>query len=162
MALKGTLQIDGSSDKFSLVECEYRLSQGVDTNGTPDEGVCGGVIIVTIVTPSKGKIFYEWMLYDNRKKDGIITLVTNVNDKNKTSYRFVHFQEGYCVNLYEYFNSHNSVMMTTRIVISARKIFFTDGSGAGIGLDNQSKELIDASRGLSTPLGDNKMRAYIL
>ena len=161
MALKGNLQIDGSTAKFTIVECEYRLSQGVDTDGKPETGVCGGVIIVTIVTPAQGVIFHDWFLCDSRKKDGIVSLVTNVNDKNKTSYRFIHFKEAYCVNLYEYFNSHNSTMMTTRVTISARSIFFTDGTGTGIGMDNNSKELIDASQGLTTPLGDGKERVYI-
>jgi hypothetical protein len=161
MALKGKLQIDGSSAKFTLEECEYRLSQGVDTNGKPNTGVCGGVIIATIVTPAEGIHFFDWLICDGRKKDGIISLVTNVNDKNKTSYRFIHFKEAYCVNLYEYFNSHNSTMMTTRVTISARSIFFTDGTGTGIGMDNNSKALIDASQGLTTPLGDGKERIYI-
>ena len=162
MALKGKLQIDGSSAKFTLVECEYRLSQGVDTDGKPCTGVCGGVIIATIVTPAEGIHFFDWILCDARKKDGIVSLVTNVNDRNKTSYRFIHFKEAHCVNLYEYFNSHNSTMMTTRVTISARSIFFTDGTGTGIGMDNGSKELIDASQGLTTPLGEGKVRAYLL
>ena len=160
MALKGKLQIDGSTAKFTLVECEYRLSQGVGTNGKPETGVCGGVIIATIVTPAKGIHFFEWLLCDGRKKDGIISLVTNVN-KSVPSYRFIHFKEAHCVNLYEYFNSHNSTMMTSRVTISARSIFFTDGTGTGIGMDNGSKELIDASQGITNPLGDGKERAYI-
>ena len=162
MALKGKLQIDGSSTKFTIVECEYRLSQGVDTDGKPETGVCGGVIIVTIVTPAQGVIFHDWFLCDSRKKDGIVSLVTNVNDKNKTSYRYIHFKEAYCVNLYEYFNNHNSTMMTTRVTISARSIFFTDGSGTGIGMDNDSKKLIDASEGLTDPLGDGRTRLYLV
>jgi hypothetical protein len=161
MALKGKLQIDGSTAKFTIVECEYRLSQGVDTDYKPETGVCGGVIIATIVTPAQGVIFFEWLL-NARRKDGIVSLVTNVNDKNKTSYRYIHFKEATCVNVYEYFNSHNSTMMTTRVTISARSIFFTDGSGTGIGMDNSSKELIDASQGLTDPLGDGRTRLYTL
>lgn len=160
MALKGKLQIDGSSAKFNIVECEYRLSQGVDTDGKPSTGVCGGVIIVTIVTPAEGIHFFDWMLCDGRQKDGIVTLVTNVN--SKTSYRYIHFKEASCVNLYEYFNGHNSTMMTTRVTISARSIFFTDGTGSGIGMDNSSKELIGAAQGLTTPLGEGKSRPYLL
>ena len=162
MALKGKLQIYGSTAEFTIVECEYRLSQGVDTDGKPNTGVCGGVIIATIVTPAQGVIFHDWFLCDSRKKDGIVSLVTNVNDKNKTSYRYINFKEAYCVNLYEYFNSHNSTMMTTRVTISARSIFFTDGSGTGIGMDNDSKKLIDASEGLTDPLGDGRTRLYLV
>lgn len=145
MAIKGTLKIDGCSETFTLQECEYRLSQTVSVDGIPTSGVCGGLIIATIVTPTKGFVLYEWMLNDFMKKDGTISFVININDKSKKGTRTIRFEEAFCTNLFEYYNGLDKTMMTTRIAINARKIMFGDNTGQGIGLDNQTKKVIEGS-----------------
>ncbi len=145
MALKGKLQLDGSNEKYTLVECEYRLARWYGQDGRPYDGPFGGKIVATIVTPAKGHILYEWMLDDFMKKDGTIALVTSVNDTNKTSYRYVRFEDAFCTNLFEYFNGTNNVMMTTRIEITARKITFSDTAGAALGYDWSKHSPISSS-----------------
>ena len=143
MALKGTLSIDGNTERYTLVECEYRLTQAVSVDGIPEDGVHAGTIVATIVTPTKGYVLYEWMLNDFMKKDGNLCFVTNVNNINKSGTRNIRFEDAFCIDLYEYFNNHNSVMMTTRLVIQARKIMFGDSSNTGIGLDNATKKVVE-------------------
>lgn len=142
MALKGTLKIE--NEVFTLIECEYHLSKKVSVDGLPEDGTHVGTIFVTIATPSNGVTLHEWVLNDYLKKDGILSFVTNVNTK-KPAVRTIVFQDAYCTDLFEYFNGQNSVMMATRIAISARKVLFGDGSGMGIGLDNDKKTVIEGA-----------------
>jgi hypothetical protein len=138
MAIKGTLQLKGSDTKYSVVECDYLVSRWFNTyDGKPYDGPFGGTINVTIATPAKGHGLYEWMLNDDMKKDGTITLVTNLNDSKKTAYRYLIFENAYCTNLFEYFNQKNTNMMTTRIVITALRFYFSDGNGNSIGYSNE-------------------------
>ena len=143
MAIKGTLTIDGTSQTFTLQECEYRLTQKVNVDGVPSAGVCGGLIIATIITPTKGFALYEWMVNDFMKKDGTISFVTNVNSKTLPATRSIRFEEAFCTDLFEYFNGNDKSMMTTRLSIQARKILLCDTSGQGIGIDNITKKVIE-------------------
>lgn len=143
MALKGTFQIDDNNDIYTLVECEYRLSQSVSADGLPQAGVTGGLIIATIVTPTKGYALYEWMVNDFMKKDGKLSFITNVNGRTLPATRCIRFEEAFCTDLYEYFNGQDSSMMTTRLSIQARKILFADHTGQGIGIDNYTKKVAE-------------------
>ena len=148
MAIKGTLKFKDSDTKYSVVECDYLLSRWFSTyDGKPYDGPFGGTINVTIVTPAKGHGLYEWMLNEDMKKDGTITLVTNLNDSKKTAYRFLKFESAYCTNLFEYFNEKNTNMMTTRIVITALRIIFADGNEHSIGYDRESHSRIITTGG---------------
>lgn len=134
MAIKGTLKLKDQPEEYSVVECDYLLSRWFSTyDGKPYDGPFGGTINVTIVTPAKGHSLYEWMLHADMKKDGTITLITNVNNSKKTAYRFIKFEDAYCTNLFEYFNDKNTNMMTTRIVIHATRTFFGDGNNISLG-----------------------------
>jgi hypothetical protein len=153
MALKGQLKIEGINDSYTVVECEYYFNQSVNrNNGLPESGMDAGQIIVTIVTPSKGKPLYEWMLDEFNYLNGVIKLVTNVNS-HRPANRYVWFLNGKCVNLYEYFNSHNSVMMTTRLTIQPAKMGFMDGDkldGASVGYDFRHKRRSDEAPDATT------------
>ena len=146
MAIKGKLELDDSNEKYTVVECDYLLSRWFNPiDGKPFDGPFGGTINVTIATPAKGHGLYEWMLDEDMKKDGTIALVTNVNDTNKTAYRYIKFEDAYCTNLFEYFNGKNTNMMTTRIVITAQKIIFSDAYGSSLGYDRATHSPIHTS-----------------
>ena len=82
------------------------------------------------------------MLKEDMTIDGTITLVTNVNDTKKTAYRYIKFEDAYCTNLFEYFNDKNNNMMTTRIVINAQRMIFSDGNGNSLGYDKKDHKPI--------------------
>lgn len=138
MALKAVMAIEGVDTQFSVVECEYSMNQKVNpNNGLPEYGLNASQIVVTIVTPAKGRPLYEWMMDEFHFLNGIIRLVTNVNSHHP-AYRHVWFENAKCVGLYEYFNNHNSVMMTTRLTIQPAKMGFCDGAhleSSNIGYD---------------------------
>ena len=142
MALKGKMKIEGMTDMFTVVECEYYFNQKVNpNNGLVESGLEAGQIIVTIVTPAKGKPLYEWMLDEFHYLNGVILLVTNVNS-HRPANRHIWFENAKCIHLYEYFNSHNSVMMTTRLTIQPAKMGFIDGNkfdSASVGYDFRHK-----------------------
>lgn len=168
MALKGEMLLEGVNDRFTVVECEYYLHQNVNpNNGLPQSGIEAGQIIVTIASPTKGLPLYEWMIDEFHYLNGAIDLVTNVNS-HRPAHRMVWFENAKCVNLYEYFNSHNSVMMTTRLTIQPAKMGFVDGfdlsnnNGNLIGYDFRHKrraqehEIVDKYWGKD--VHTNKMR----
>lgn len=128
MALKAAMAIEGVDGLFSVVECEYSMNQKVNlSNGLPAYGLTASQIVVTIVTPAKGRPLYEWMMDEFHFLNGVIRLVTNVNS-HQPAYRHVWFENAKLVDIYEYFNNHNSVMMTTRLTIQPAKMGFVDGS----------------------------------
>ena len=113
---------------MTVVECEYYMSQKVNpSNGLPQYGLDASQIVVTVVSPTKGRPLYEWMMDEFHYLNGCIRLITNVNSNQNPSIRHVWFENGKCVGLYEYFNSHNSVMMTTKLIIQPAKMGFVDG-----------------------------------
>lgn len=148
MAIKGTLEFKNRTEKYSVVECDYLLSRWFSTyDGKPYDGPFGGTINVTIVTPAKGHGLYEWMLKEDMKIDGTITLVTNVNDTKKTACRSIKFEDAYCTNLFEYFNQKNTNMMTTRIVINAQKMIFSDSYDNSLGYNRADHQPIHTMGG---------------
>lgn len=162
MALKGKLKIEGVKDVYTVVECEYYLHQNVNSaNGLPQSGIEAGQIIVTIATPSKGLPLYEWMLDEFHFLNGMIDLITNVNSHNP-AHRTIWFENAKCVNLYEYFNSHNSVMMTTQLTIQPAKMGFVDGQelknndGNLIGYDFRNKRKTVETEIVDTYWGEEK------
>ena len=128
MAVKGRMAIEGVEKNYTVVECEYNIHQNVNpSNGLPESGIEASQITVTIITPAKGLPLYEWMLDEFHFLNGMIDLVTNVNSNHNPAHRAIWFENAKCVNLYEYFNSQNSVMMTTRLTIQPAKMGFVDG-----------------------------------
>lgn len=149
MAIKGQLWLDGAKDTYTVVECEYKLKQEVnENNGLPISGVTASAITLTIVTPDTGNVFYEWMINEFAFKNGCIALITNVNSGG-SSKRLIYFENAKCVALVDYFNNHNSSMMTTTLKIQPGRIIFQENaqrSGAGaascIGYDFRKKRKV--------------------
>ena len=141
MALKATLHLTDANVTYSIVECEYEITQPVNADGQPNGGVKAGRIIVTIVSPEKAQVLHEWMLNDNKQHDGFIEMDVNYNRFGPNSSRCIEFRNTYCVGLYEYFNNQTSNMATMRLTLYAEYIAFLVGRTAfAVGYDNLSKE----------------------
>lgn len=144
MALKGLMALEGVDENYTVVECEYKLGQNVNpNNGLPLYGLKASKLVVTIVTPPKGRPLYKWMMDEFNFLNGIIRLVTNVNSHHP-SIRHVWFENGKCVGLYEYFNNQNTQMMTTRLTIQPAKMGFVDGydlDTTNIGYDFRKRKM---------------------
>lgn len=123
MALAGKLKIE--SKEYDILECEYEFTQAVDHTGRPTDRTRGGLINIVIVAPDDDNlVFHEWMRDKDTTKDGSINLTVNNNnvDKPKT----IEFKDAYCVRLYEYFNSNNSVQMYMKLSMMAGTVKFGD------------------------------------
>jgi hypothetical protein len=124
MALTGTLVIENK--EYIILECEYEFTQAVDHTGRPTDRTRGGLINVVIAAPGNDNlVLHEWMRDKDAVKDGTINLTINSDnvDKPKT----IQFKDAYCVRLYEYFNSNNSVQMYLKLSIMAGTVIFGDG-----------------------------------
>lgn len=124
MALTGTLTIE--SKQYNILECEYEFTQAVDHTGRPTDRTRGGLINIVIAAPGNDNlVLHEWMCDKDAVKDGTINLTINSDnvDKPKT----IQFKDAYCVRLYEYFNSNNSVQMYLKLSIMAGTVIFGDG-----------------------------------
>lgn len=130
MAYKGFLKIaataaamgvggDGEGHrKFTLVECQYQFHREVNENGTPKDGVTGGRIIATIVTPQKNLFIYRW-LFEEKLENGMVEINNSQNEPH-----YIMFERARCVDIYEYFNGQSKNMMTTRLTIQCPEIGF--------------------------------------
>ena len=123
MALTGTLVIENK--EYIILECEYEFTQAVDHTGRPTDRTRGGLINIVIAAPGNDNlILHEWMRDKDAVKDGTINLTVNSDnvDKPKT----IAFKDAYCVRLYEYFNSNNSLQMYLKLSIMPGTVIFAD------------------------------------
>ena len=105
------------------MECEYEFSQTIDITGRPSDRPRGGVIHLVIVSPDDTDLtFHEWMREKDEVKDG--TIILNVNSQGSFAKKTINFTDAYCIRLYEYFNSNNSLPMYTKVSIMASSITF--------------------------------------
>jgi len=123
MAHKGVLRIDNHDKEYIVIECSYTLTQRMSYNNIPAEKPRAGEIQITTVAPSDiDMFFHRWMQDPVGLQEGEIVLqvVDNVSVVDRT----IKFKDAYCINIYEYFNMHNSDQMHIRITISASEIAF--------------------------------------
>mgnify|MGYP000162749607 FL=1 len=113
---------------YDLVECEYEFFQTLDESGKPASRPQGGIIkFVMSAQGDDDMLFYEWMFNRAAKHRGTIEFCLST-DKNKEKYLHLFFDEAYLVNFYQYFHNANSMLMRSKVTLSAKKIVF--GSGA--------------------------------
>lgn len=108
---------------FTLVECDYEFHREVNENGLPKDGVTGGRIYATIVTPANNLFIYKW-LYEGGCENGWVEFQ---NADQPTHY--IMFERARCVNIYEYFNNQSKNMMTTQLTIHCPEIGFYGANG---------------------------------
>ena len=123
MEIRANLFIRGRNKSFQLVECEYRFSIPTDADGTVCDGVFGGQIIATMVTPPDFMDMYAWLFNQNTLLNGCVDFITNMNSNHPATHR-VMFGYARAVDIYEYFNNQSKTMMTTRLTLQCREIGF--------------------------------------
>lgn len=124
-------------EKYELVECEYEFYQSLDESGKPSSRPQSGLI--KFVMPAQDDYdltFYNWMFNRADKYDGSIEMLLSTDD-NKKKYMHLVFEDAYMVNMYQYFNNNNSLLVRTKVTLSARK--FTFGGSAIFENDWKSK-----------------------
>ena len=67
----------------------------------------------------------------------IASVDNNITDDNKKKYLHLYFEDAYMVNMYQYFNNSNSLLVRTKVTLSARK--FTFGGSANFENDWKTK-----------------------
>ena len=144
MAFKATLIMDQqkcsaaeveayNGKKYELVECEYEFYQSLDESSKPASRPQSGLI--KFVMPAQGDddlFFYNWMFKRAEMHNGTIEMLLSTDD-NKKKYLHLSFEDAYLVNMYQYFNNNNSLLVRTKITLSARK--FTFGGSANFDND---------------------------
>lgn len=119
MAYNASLEIFGKT--YGVLECEYEFVQAVDITGRPSDRPRGGLISLVIQSPAGSDLsFYEWMRDKDTTEDGKIFF--KINDKAQFADKVLEFRNAYCVRLYEYFNSNNSMPMYMKLGIQAELI----------------------------------------
>lgn len=112
------------SNKYDLVECEYEFFQSIDESGKPSSRTQSGLI--KFVMPAQGDddpFFYNWMFSRAEKHSGTIEMLLST-DEGKQKYLHLYFEDAYMVNMYQYFNNNNSLLVRTKVTLSAKKITF--------------------------------------
>ena len=146
MAVKGELKIQNHNQKYKVLECEFELARGLSKEDVFAGGLFGGIVKLTIVTPSKGVFFPNWMFKHERHSGGI-ELKINTSE-SKTNSHTIEFKHAELTNYYEYYNYNNKNMATTRITMNCymMAIFdnnYTEGSGYNFGTKRFLHEVED-------------------
>lgn len=114
--------------KYELVECEYEFYQSLDESGKPSSRPQSGLI--KFVMPAQGDddlFFYNWMFKRAETHNGTIEMLLSTDD-NQKKYLHLYFEDAFMVNMYQYFNNSNSLLVRTKVTLSARR--FTFGGAA--------------------------------
>ncbi len=139
MAIRANLYVKGQNKEFKLVECEYRFSIPTDPDGTVNDGVYGGKIIATMVTPPDFMLMYAWLFNQNTLLNGGVDFITNMNS-NHSALHGIMFEDARVVEIYEYFNNQSKNMMTTRLTLQCRKVAFYSEKDTEPGFDFRRQE----------------------
>ena len=110
--------------KYELVECEYEFYQSLDESGKPASRPQSGLIkFVMPAQDDNDLFFYNWMFNRAETHNGTIEMLLSTDD-NKKNYLHLYFEDAYMVNMYQYFNNNNSLLVRTKVTLSARKFTF--------------------------------------
>lgn len=123
MAIRANLFIRGCNKEFQLVECKYQFSIPTDADGTVNDGVFGGQIVATMVTPPDFPEMYSWLFNQNTLLNGYVDFITNMNSNHPALHRIM-FGDARVVDIFEYFNNQSKTMMTTRLTLQCREVAF--------------------------------------
>jgi hypothetical protein len=120
--------------KYELVECEYEFYQSLDESGKPSSRPQSGLIKFVMPAQDDNDLtFYNWMFNRADKRNGTIEMLLSTDDSKK-KYLHLYFEDAYMVNMYQYFNNNNSLLVRTKVTLSARK--FTFGNTAPMDFEN--------------------------
>lgn len=123
--LSTAAEVEAQQDgKYELVECEYEFYQSLDESGKPASRPQSGLI--KFVMPAQDDddlFFYNWMFNRAETHDGTIEMLLSTDD-NKKHYLHLFFEDAYMINMYQYFHNNNSLLVRTKVTLSARKFTF--------------------------------------
>ena len=105
------------------------------TSAAEVEAYNGGLI--KFVMPAQGDddlFFYNWMFNRAETHDGTIEMLLSTDD-NQKKYLHLYFEDAYMVNMYQYFNNSNSLLVRTKVTLSARRFTF-GGSAKSANFEN--------------------------
>lgn len=104
---------------FTVLTCEYSLSQPTDPRGRPSAGVRSGLIRISIVGTDY-TVLTEWAINPDKYHEGYVYFRNDIGGTLKT----LRFEKGYCVSYREIFTPHEGVTAayTFDIGITAAKI----------------------------------------
>ena len=119
MAAAFSAELIVSSKTFTVLTCEYSLSQPTDPRGRPSAGVRSGLIRISIVGTDYA-VLTEWAVNPDKYLDGTIYFRDLIGGTLKT----LRFEKGYCVSYREIFTPHEgtTAAYTFDIGITAAKM----------------------------------------
>ena len=106
---------------FTVLTCDYSLSQPTDPRGRASAGVRGGLIRVTL-TGNDYAVLTNWAIDPFKGLDGEIVFKNSIGGTLKT----VKFKQTYCVSYREIFTPHDGVTAAYSfdLGLTASKLFF--------------------------------------
>ncbi|RIV25433.1 hypothetical protein DYU11_09040 [Fibrisoma montanum] len=109
-----------SNKTFTVLTCEYTLSQPTDPRGRASAGVRSGLIRISIVGTDYA-VLTEWAIDPKKYLDGVVYFRDLIGGTLKT----IKFEKGYCVSYREIFTPHEGVTAayTFDIGITAAKVY---------------------------------------
>jgi len=122
MALEAALKIAGKEEYIIVQDVDYHISQPVTHTFGPQGDPVGGLINFTINSPDpKNLEFHEWVANKTEKKSGSFILPI-IRNRIEHAYRYLNFEDAYCVSLREYYSNANGLQMYMHITICASQI----------------------------------------
>lgn len=108
-----------STKTFTVLTCEYTLSQPTDPRGRASAGVRSGLIRISLVGTDYA-VLTEWAIDPRKAHDGVVLF----RDAKGGTLKTLKFDKGYCVSYREIFTPHEGVTSayTFDIGITAAKI----------------------------------------
>ncbi len=119
MSFSALFEFDGGREEgYDVLLCQYSFEQATDTEGAPASAVYGGYILVEIVS-DHDEALVGWMIDPYKTAGGSITFKKLDED---ATLKQIQFEEGYCVQYTDQFDASDDEVMSTMILISARKL----------------------------------------
>lgn len=129
MAASYSAEFVVSGKVFTVLTCEYSLSQPTDSRGRASAGVRSGLIRISIVGTDYG-VLTEWAINPKKSMSGNFIF----RDLMGGTFKTLSFEKGYCVSYREIFTPHDGVAAayTFDLGITAAKMYMN-----GVLHDNQ-------------------------
>lgn len=121
MSFKAKFAVSGKT--YNVLNCNYQLFQETDESGRPSSVTRGGKIQITVESTADTTLS-DWVFNNFERKNGSIQFFKRDTDAKAKELKF---EEGYCVDYKENFDSTGINPMTETITISARKIGIGNG-----------------------------------
>ncbi len=123
MSFRGILNLDHKH--YNVLKLSYTLTQRVDIIGRPTSVAKGGIIHLTVETSNETDLL-EWMISPSMIKSGDLVFEDRATEGK--AMRTMYFNDAFCINYHEAFDSVNSQPMITDLTISARLLHFGSGN----------------------------------